>query len=88
VVEQGEAVKAVLDTVQGVAANFKQRDDAVAQISHRYHIAPSDAQHWLAGVAWCGNYHCPTAAIERVVSALAAQGAIEPGVEPDVWHQI
>ena len=88
VIEQGEAVKAVLDTVYGVATDFRQRDDAVAQISNRYHIAPSDAQRWLAGVAWCGNYQRPSAALERVMSALAAQGAIEPGAEPDIWYQI
>jgi ABC-type nitrate/sulfonate/bicarbonate transport system substrate-binding protein len=90
VAEHAEAAKAVLDTVHQFAQQLKQRDDAVALISSRYHIAAADAEHWLVGVQWCGNYDRPAAALQRVVAALHAQGAIKPaqGSNTDIWYDI
>ncbi len=84
------AVKTVLDAVYGFAKQLKERPDAAALISSRYHLADTDAQHWLAGVTWCPHYDQPAAALGRVVSALLAQGAIDDpqAADTEVWYDI
>ena len=90
VAEHGNALKTVLDTVYGHAQQLKEGDDTVALVSSRYGIAASDAQRWLASVEWCADFNCPSTAIARVVTALVAQGAIEPPNQAAeaIWYDL
>lgn len=84
----GLELAAVLDTAATFAARFKTDPGAARLVSERYGLAPEDAARWLEGVTWCNDDSRPDAALERVVLALEAQGAIgtDRADRVDPWH--
>ncbi len=86
----GRALKRVLDTVALQAAELKAQPDAAEQIAEAYDISVRDAGAWLEGVRWGEDYAVPVNALERVLDALLAQGAIEarPSSVYELWHSL
>ena len=72
------ALRSALDIVAAYCQKLKEGDESVLLISEACKIAPADADRWLAGVHWTNDRQEPTAALERIKSALISQGAIEP----------
>ncbi len=88
--EQAMALKSVLDTVALQAADLQALPDAAEQVAAAYGITVDDAGAWLAGVRWGQDYTMPAAALERVLDALKAQGAIDslPPSLDELWHPL
>lgn len=84
------ALRRVLDAVARQAAEFRARADAAERIADAYNIGLNDARAWLAGVRWGQGYTMPGAAIEQVLGALQAQGAIEslPASLDELWFAL
>ena len=72
------ALRAVLDIVATYCQDLKTDDESAQYISDTCSITPADAERWLAGVRWTNDRRQPTAAIERIKTALVSQGAIAP----------
>lgn len=88
--QHGEILRAVLDTVASEAQKLMTLPDAVDRIADTYGISARDADAWLGDVRWGQVYTAPTAALERVLNALLAQGAITslPSSVADLWHPL
>ena len=86
----GKVIRAVLDIVARYADNLRRRKTAAALIAETYSIRLVDAEAWLNTVRWGHSYRCPVAALERVTTALSAQGVIESSrIDSEtVWHQL
>jgi len=81
-----DALRTALDIVATYCQKLKNGDDSARLISDACGIAPADAERWLAGVRWTNHGQPPTAALERIKSALISQGAIEPKATIDtLW---
>ena len=87
---QGAVLRRVLDRVARVASDFHGSPEAAEKIAVRYGIRPDDAARWLEGVRWCTGDRRPDAALDRVISALEAQGALEGLDAPfsDPWRYL
>lgn len=85
-----DAIRDALDIVANYAQRFKTSPDAAQAISQTYGIAPRDAERWLAAVEWSLSHERPDEALRKVITALAAQGAIEStGVDlDDLWSAL
>ena len=88
--EHATSLKNVLDTVALQASELQALPDAAERIAAAYGIGANDASAWLAGVRWGKDYTMPAAALERVLDALQAQGAIEslPPSLDELWHPL
>ncbi len=86
----GDRLKSVLDIVQETAASLQASPASPSRIAEAYGIGVSDAAAWLDTVRWGRDYALPTAALERVIAALVAQGAVSsPVASPDkLWHSL
>ena len=83
-----DALRTALDIVATYCQKLKNGDDSARIISDACGIAPADAERWLAGVRWTNHGQPPTAALERIKSALISQGAIEPKATIDtLWSR-
>ena len=81
-----DTLRTALDIVATYCQKLKNGDDSARLISDACGIAPADAERWLAGVRWTNHGQPPTAALERIKSALISQGAIEPKATIDtLW---
>ena len=84
------ALRTVLDTVARYGRNLSRSRTAPALIADTYGLRLADAESWLAAVRWSGSYRRPTAALERTLSALEAQGVIADGSRDvdALWYSI
>ena len=82
------ALRALLDIVATYCQDLKTDDESAQYISDTCSISPADAERWLAGVRWTNDRRQPTAAIERIRTALVSQGAIAPTATIEtVWSR-
>lgn len=88
--KRATAVRDVLDIAARYARNLKRRVSAPRLIADTYGLAWDDARAWLDEVRWSAGYRRPTGALKRVIAALQAQGAIDPGTaSPDhLWQAL
>jgi ABC-type nitrate/sulfonate/bicarbonate transport system substrate-binding protein len=86
----GDHLRPVLDIVQETAASLQGSADGPARIAEAYGISVGDAAAWLQTVRWGRDYAPPTEALERVVAALIAQGAVSspPAAVEALWHAL
>ena len=83
-----DALRTVLAIVATYCQKLKDGDESTRLISDACGIAQADAERWLAGVRWTNDGRQPTAALERIKSALISQGAIEPTASIDtLWSR-
>ena len=83
-------LRAVLDVVWSTAKSLQASADGASRVAAAYGISESDAAAWLNGVHWCRDYAMPEAALERVIAALVAQGAVAAPPESleGLWHAL
>ena len=74
-----ELWRPLLDGVVACAWRLQRRRSAAAELAARYGLQESEVAAWLQAVRWSGSWRRPAAALNRVVDALQAQGAIAPG---------
>ncbi len=86
----GDSLRPVLDVVQETATSLKASPDGPSRIAETYGISPSDAAAWLDTVQWSSDYAMPAAALDRVIAALIAQGAVSsaPASPKALWHAL
>ena len=80
----------VLDIVAGYAQRLKTGADSAHRVSETYGIELRDAERWLSMVEWSRSNERPDDALQSVVQALAAQGAI-PSSDvdlDDLWFRL
>ena len=70
-------IRDILDIVAGYAQRLKTDTASPRLISDTYGIELGDAERWLSMVKWSASRERPDEALRNVISALAAQGAIE-----------
>ena len=81
-----DALRTVLAIVATYCQKLKDGGESTQLISDACGIAQADAERWLVGVRWTNDGQQPTAALERIKSALISQGAVEPTATIDkVW---
>jgi ABC-type nitrate/sulfonate/bicarbonate transport system substrate-binding protein len=85
-----DAIRDTLDIVANCAQHLKTSPDAAQAISRSYGIALRDAARWLATVEWSRSHERPDDALRKVITALAAQGAIESAEVDldDLWSSL
>ncbi len=84
-------VRRALDIAADYAVRLRADPGAAQRIAHTYAIEVSDAAAWLTTVRWNrDDYAPPTAALDRVIAALIAQGAIEGPAPPldRLWYPL
>lgn len=84
-------LRSVLGIVRTFARQLKQGKDSALLVSRTFDIELADAESWLEHVQWSEGTGCPDDAIERVVTALQAQGVItgdDVKATSDVWHAL
>lgn len=86
----GDDVRKVLDIVAGYAQRLKTGADSAHRVSETYGIELRDAERWLSMVEWGRSNERPDDALQSVVQALVAQGAI-PSSDvdlDDLWFRL
>jgi ABC-type nitrate/sulfonate/bicarbonate transport system substrate-binding protein len=83
-------VRGALDIVAGYAQRLKTGADSAHVVSDIYDIGLRDAERWLSKVEWSHSHGRPDEALQRVIAALDAQGAIETTAVDldDLWFQL
>ncbi len=83
-------VRDVLDIASRYARNFKRRASAPRQVADAYGLALRDARAWHAEVRWSSGYRRPSGALQKVATALRAQGAIDNDAVPlnRIWQPL
>ena len=86
----GNFVRNVLDIVARYAQRLKSGADSAQKVSETFGIELRDAERWLSMVEWSRSHKRPDAALQAVIAALAAQGAIESNDVDldDLWYHL
>jgi ABC-type nitrate/sulfonate/bicarbonate transport system substrate-binding protein len=86
----GDRLRPVLDIVHETAASLQTSADGPARIADAYGISVGDAAAWLDTVRWGRDYTRPSEALERVVAALIAQGAVSSpsAATEELWYAL
>jgi len=84
-----ESLAAALDIAAETAHELKARHDAAETIAGRYGITSKGADDWLRDVRWAKSGPQGPAALDRVIAALSAQGAIDAtqAARTNLWHR-
>ncbi len=77
----------LLHGVVASAWRLQRRRGAAGELAARYGLQESQVEAWLQTVRWSGSWRRPAGALNRVVNALQAQGAIGPAAVPldTIW---
>jgi len=84
-----EHLATALDIAAESARKLKAQDDAAKIIAGRYGITRKGAEEWLHDVRWANSGPQAPAALDRVIAALSAQGAIDAAqaARTNLWYR-
>jgi hypothetical protein len=79
--EKQDAVKQMLEIMNGECITFKQDMHSAIHLSKRFDMSIPEARHWLQNTQWNYNFDVSLTSLENAKSALVSVNKCNPDLE-------